>query len=234
MRIILTALLLSIFVTCRTALMLAALGCHTDCVHILLEKGAKADAADKKGFTALHRAVSVFAVHVWTSPVVINQVTVPLRSSECSTCFLLPCIMCSPCRPCWAVRAVYQLCWNMGPLLCIETLRERLRCTSRHLSATQRSSDICLKLLWKLTLWTPYWTTGASHPRIGLPTTVRNRGKNSCKISFFCSFFLFVTKRGLFKSKQSTHGHEGKQHHVKLSFNAHTYTFHTFLWWGIV
>lgn len=44
--------------------MLAALGCHTDCVHILLEKGAKADAADKKGFTALHRAVSVFADHM--------------------------------------------------------------------------------------------------------------------------------------------------------------------------
>ncbi|XP_029287338.1 LOW QUALITY PROTEIN: serine/threonine-protein phosphatase 6 regulatory ankyrin repeat subunit C [Cottoperca gobio] len=40
----------------QTALMLAALGLHTDCVHILLEKGAKADAADKKGFTALHRA----------------------------------------------------------------------------------------------------------------------------------------------------------------------------------
>lgn len=44
--------------------MLAALGRHTDCVHILLEKGAKADAADKKGFTALHRAVSVPAVLV--------------------------------------------------------------------------------------------------------------------------------------------------------------------------
>lgn len=41
--------------------MLAALGSHTDCVHILLEKGAKADAADKKGFTALHRAVCVFS-----------------------------------------------------------------------------------------------------------------------------------------------------------------------------
>uniref|UniRef100_A0A8C2ZSI4 Ankyrin repeat domain 52 n=1 Tax=Cyclopterus lumpus TaxID=8103 RepID=A0A8C2ZSI4_CYCLU len=39
------------------SLMLAALGRHTDCVHILLEKGAKADAADKKGFTALHRAI---------------------------------------------------------------------------------------------------------------------------------------------------------------------------------
>lgn len=39
--------------------MLAVLGRHTDCVHILLEKGAKADAADKKGFTALHRAVSI-------------------------------------------------------------------------------------------------------------------------------------------------------------------------------
>lgn len=41
--------------------MLAALGGHTDCVHILLEKGAKCDAADKKGFTALHRAVGVFS-----------------------------------------------------------------------------------------------------------------------------------------------------------------------------
>ena len=49
---------------CRTALMLASLGRHTDCVHILLEKGANADAADKKGFTALHRAVGVFAVCV--------------------------------------------------------------------------------------------------------------------------------------------------------------------------
>lgn len=49
------------FFVYRTALMLAALGRHTDCVHILLEKGAKADAADKKGFTALHRAVSIIA-----------------------------------------------------------------------------------------------------------------------------------------------------------------------------
>ncbi|KAM9859110.1 serine/threonine-protein phosphatase 6 regulatory ankyrin repeat subunit C [Aulostomus maculatus] len=40
----------------QTALMLAAVGCHTDCVHILLEKGAKPDAGDKKGFTALHRS----------------------------------------------------------------------------------------------------------------------------------------------------------------------------------
>uniref|UniRef100_A0A3B4WTX7 Ankyrin repeat domain 52 n=1 Tax=Seriola lalandi dorsalis TaxID=1841481 RepID=A0A3B4WTX7_SERLL len=39
----------------QTALMLTALGRHTDCVHILLEKGANPDAADKKGFTALHR-----------------------------------------------------------------------------------------------------------------------------------------------------------------------------------
>uniref|UniRef100_A0A672JKQ9 Serine/threonine-protein phosphatase 6 regulatory ankyrin repeat subunit C-like n=1 Tax=Salarias fasciatus TaxID=181472 RepID=A0A672JKQ9_SALFA len=40
----------------QTALMLAALGLHTDCVHILLEKKAQADAGDKQGFTALHRA----------------------------------------------------------------------------------------------------------------------------------------------------------------------------------
>uniref|UniRef100_A0A3Q2P2S6 Ankyrin repeat domain 52 n=1 Tax=Fundulus heteroclitus TaxID=8078 RepID=A0A3Q2P2S6_FUNHE len=42
----------------QTALILAALGRHTDCVHILLEKNANPDAADKQGFTALHRAVS--------------------------------------------------------------------------------------------------------------------------------------------------------------------------------
>lgn len=47
----------------RTALMLAALGCHTDCVHILLEKKANPDAADKKGFTALHRVVSLHVVN---------------------------------------------------------------------------------------------------------------------------------------------------------------------------
>uniref|UniRef100_A0A8C8IQK4 Ankyrin repeat domain 52 n=1 Tax=Oncorhynchus tshawytscha TaxID=74940 RepID=A0A8C8IQK4_ONCTS len=44
---------------CRTALMLAALGSHTDCVHILLEKGAGADTADKRGRTALHRAAAM-------------------------------------------------------------------------------------------------------------------------------------------------------------------------------
>lgn len=50
--------------------MLAALGGHTDCLHILLEKGAKADAADKTGFTALHRAVCLFA-SVCKEPVVV-------------------------------------------------------------------------------------------------------------------------------------------------------------------
>lgn len=68
--------------------MLAALGRHTDCVHILLEKGAKADAADKKGFTALHRAVSVFAVHVCVHLLFflnvlnyVNKEFVPIQSS---------------------------------------------------------------------------------------------------------------------------------------------------------
>uniref|UniRef100_A0A667YZM7 Ankyrin repeat domain 52a n=1 Tax=Myripristis murdjan TaxID=586833 RepID=A0A667YZM7_9TELE len=38
-----------------TPLMLAVLGGHTDCVHLLLEKGALPDAKDKRGSTALHR-----------------------------------------------------------------------------------------------------------------------------------------------------------------------------------
>lgn len=42
----------------RTPLMLAVLGGHTDCVHLLLEKGAWPDAKDKGGSTALHRGVS--------------------------------------------------------------------------------------------------------------------------------------------------------------------------------
>ena len=42
--------------------MLAVLGSHTDCVHLLLEKGATADAGDKRGRTALHRGVRVTLV----------------------------------------------------------------------------------------------------------------------------------------------------------------------------
>lgn len=74
--------------------MLAALGCHTDCVHILLEKGAKADAADKNGFTALHRAVSIFAVclcvcmsyHLIKALNDVNVGFVPLQSPGCARC----------------------------------------------------------------------------------------------------------------------------------------------------
>uniref|UniRef100_A0A8C8BKK8 Ankyrin repeat domain 52 n=1 Tax=Otus sunia TaxID=257818 RepID=A0A8C8BKK8_9STRI len=39
----------------RTPLMLAIMNGHVDCVHLLLEKGSTADAADKRGRTALHR-----------------------------------------------------------------------------------------------------------------------------------------------------------------------------------
>uniref|UniRef100_G1S6Y0 Ankyrin repeat domain 52 n=1 Tax=Nomascus leucogenys TaxID=61853 RepID=G1S6Y0_NOMLE len=40
---------------CRTPLMLAIMNGHVDCVHLLLEKGSTADAADLRGRTALHR-----------------------------------------------------------------------------------------------------------------------------------------------------------------------------------
>lgn len=45
---------------CRTPLMLATLGGHVDCVHMLLERGSKPDAGDRRSRNALHRAVSVF------------------------------------------------------------------------------------------------------------------------------------------------------------------------------
>lgn len=41
----------------RTPLMLAVLGGHTDCVYVLLRKGAGVEARDKWGRTALHRGV---------------------------------------------------------------------------------------------------------------------------------------------------------------------------------
>lgn len=43
----------------RTPLMLSVLNGHTDCVYLLLNKGANVDAKDKWGRTALHRGVSV-------------------------------------------------------------------------------------------------------------------------------------------------------------------------------
>uniref|UniRef100_A0A674K4I8 Ankyrin repeat domain 52 n=1 Tax=Terrapene triunguis TaxID=2587831 RepID=A0A674K4I8_9SAUR len=39
----------------QTPLMLAIMNGHVDCVHLLLEKGSTADAADRRGRTALHR-----------------------------------------------------------------------------------------------------------------------------------------------------------------------------------
>lgn len=81
--------------------MLAALGCHTDCVHILLEKGAKADAGDKKGFTALHRAVCIYYVvclcicvsyHYFTAVVKVNKtsINVPVVNSLSHQMFCHP------------------------------------------------------------------------------------------------------------------------------------------------
>lgn len=42
--------------------MLAIMNGHVDCVHLLLEKGSTADAADLRGRTALHRGVSELLV----------------------------------------------------------------------------------------------------------------------------------------------------------------------------
>lgn len=131
------------FVVRRTALMLAALGRHTDCVHILLEKGAKADAADKKGFTALHRAVSVFAVLVFMSCHFFLNALLYVNAGVLCCYPLISYLVSSTCRPCWAVRTVYLLCWNTGPLLCVETLREGPRCTSQRPSATRSYSAVC-------------------------------------------------------------------------------------------
>lgn len=66
----------------RTPLMLAVLGGHTDCVHLLLEKGAWPDAKDKGGSTALHRGVSYtpigFSHHSAEKKVVIFSYTKPV------------------------------------------------------------------------------------------------------------------------------------------------------------
>ncbi|KAI2644762.1 Serine/threonine-protein phosphatase 6 regulatory ankyrin repeat subunit C [Labeo rohita] len=42
---------------CRTPLMLATLGSHIDCVHMLLERGSNPDTGDRRSRTALHRAL---------------------------------------------------------------------------------------------------------------------------------------------------------------------------------
>lgn len=95
----------------------------------------------------------------------------------CSATLFLhrPVFWCNLCRWCWPVRVVYPPCWNTGLLLFTETLREELQCTFQHLWATQSCCDLSSKLPWKQTLWTPCWTTAATPPPTGLPTTVRNR-----------------------------------------------------------
>lgn len=42
--------------------MLATLGSHIDCVHMLLERGSNPDTGDRRSRTALHRAVSICSV----------------------------------------------------------------------------------------------------------------------------------------------------------------------------
>lgn len=79
------------------------------------------------------------------------------------------------CRPCWVAAIVRQLYWNMAPLLCVEILGEGRRCILLHPAATRR---FCILYCWpqqKQTLWTPCWTTKATRPLTGLPTTVRNQ-----------------------------------------------------------
>lgn len=53
----------------RSPLMLAVLGGHTDCVYLLLSKGAGVEARDKCSRTALHRGVSHTHRHLPSSAV---------------------------------------------------------------------------------------------------------------------------------------------------------------------
>lgn len=101
---------------CRTALMLAALGSHTDCVHILLEKGAQADAADRKGRTALHRAVSGLDVFIYVASLFVERHNSVERGRKCtftapwmSLIFLLLILnpLSSHYRPWWVVKTAY-------------------------------------------------------------------------------------------------------------------------------
>lgn len=80
--------------------MLAALGRHTDCVHILLEKGANADTVDKNGFTALHRAVCelcsvavfercfIFQTLFFLSYLLVSSFQAMLDSEDCVSALL--------------------------------------------------------------------------------------------------------------------------------------------------
>ncbi|KAG7238245.1 hypothetical protein INR49_031091 [Caranx melampygus] len=80
-----------------TALMLAALGRHTDCVHILLEKGANADAADKRAsqlYTELEDCVSALLEHGASALCRDSQGRTPLHlAASCGHTELLRCLL---------------------------------------------------------------------------------------------------------------------------------------------
>lgn len=74
----------------------------------------------------------------------VNEEYVPLQLMLRVCLFSLTShLLSSACRPCWAAMTVYLLCWNTGRLLCVETLRDERRCTSRPPVAIRSSSTVC-------------------------------------------------------------------------------------------
>lgn len=63
--------------------MLAIMNGHVDCVHLLLEKGSTADAADLWGRTALHRGVSELGGVAHSEPGCGSTGPRSLRTSGC-------------------------------------------------------------------------------------------------------------------------------------------------------
>ncbi|KAJ7999539.1 hypothetical protein DPEC_G00195470 [Dallia pectoralis] len=122
----------------QTALMLAALGSHTDCVHILLEKGSGTDTADKRGHTALHRA-AVMGCEDCVSALLEHGASALCRDSRGRT----PVHLAASCGHVELLRSLLQSATSMDPL---DSILDYSGYTPAHWAAYHGHED-CLDIL---------------------------------------------------------------------------------------
>ncbi|XP_057701015.1 serine/threonine-protein phosphatase 6 regulatory ankyrin repeat subunit C-like isoform X9 [Corythoichthys intestinalis] len=118
--------------------MLAALGRHTDCVHILLEKGADPDAGDQKGSTALHRAAALGCAD-GASALLEHGASALCRDARGRT----PLHLAASCGHARLLRALLQAAMKADPL---DSMLDYRGYTPTHWAA-YRGHEGCLRIL---------------------------------------------------------------------------------------
>uniref|UniRef100_A0A673H6X5 Serine/threonine-protein phosphatase 6 regulatory ankyrin repeat subunit C-like n=1 Tax=Sinocyclocheilus rhinocerous TaxID=307959 RepID=A0A673H6X5_9TELE len=124
----------------QTPLMLATLGSHIDCVHMLLERGSNPDTGDRRSRTALHRAVSLLV----GSEECVSALLVHGASSLCRDIYgRSPLHLAASCGHAWLLRPLLDAASLSDPL---DSLLDYSAYTPTHWAAYHGHND-CLEAL---------------------------------------------------------------------------------------